>query len=115
MDKENRKSQEEFICLDCGYKCNADYNASQNIKIFADSNVIGQLLFEFNVNGWKVPKKLGKFKICKILDDWFEQNTKQKDSRNTINSYDAVDNNKLSTVSVSDLSDRNIIECHRKL
>ena len=101
--------------MDCGYNCNADYNASQNIKIFADSNVIGQLLFEFNINGWKVPKKLGKSKICKILDDWFEQNNKQIDSRNTINSYDAVDNNKLSTVSVSDLSDRNIIECHRKL
>ena len=31
IDKENRKTQSEFICQSCSYKTGADYNASQNI------------------------------------------------------------------------------------
>lgn len=31
-DKANRKSQAEFICLQCGYSTNADYNAARNIR-----------------------------------------------------------------------------------
>ncbi|WLR44402.1 transposase (plasmid) [Bacillus carboniphilus] len=31
-DKENRKSQSEFICTSCGYVAHADYNASLNIR-----------------------------------------------------------------------------------
>ena len=30
-EKDNRKTQSEFECLSCGYKANADYNASLNI------------------------------------------------------------------------------------
>jgi len=33
IDKENRETQSRFICLKCGFKENADYNASQNIGI----------------------------------------------------------------------------------
>lgn len=33
IDSNNRKTQEKFICTKCGYKANADYNASQNIAI----------------------------------------------------------------------------------
>lgn len=33
IDSNNRKTQEKFICTKCGYKVNADYNASQNIAI----------------------------------------------------------------------------------
>ncbi len=29
--KENRKTQENFKCVDCGYECNADENAAHNI------------------------------------------------------------------------------------
>ncbi len=32
VDKENRKTQVKFICKNCGFKANADYNASQNIS-----------------------------------------------------------------------------------
>jgi putative transposase len=28
-----RKKQDEFICKDCGFKTNADYNASRNIAM----------------------------------------------------------------------------------
>ena len=33
IDKDNRLTQANFVCLKCGYKENADYNASQNIAI----------------------------------------------------------------------------------
>ena len=33
IDKDNRLTQANFACLKCGYKENADYNASQNIAI----------------------------------------------------------------------------------
>jgi len=31
IDKDNRKTQKDFLCLICGFKTNADYNASRNI------------------------------------------------------------------------------------
>ena len=31
IDKENRLTQENFICKECGFKLNADHNASINI------------------------------------------------------------------------------------
>lgn len=31
-DKANRQSQAEFRCLQCGFSCNADYNAAMNIR-----------------------------------------------------------------------------------
>ena len=31
IDKENRETQEDFICKKCGFKLNADHNASINI------------------------------------------------------------------------------------
>jgi transposase len=33
IDSGNRKSQSKFCCKSCGFACNADYNASQNISI----------------------------------------------------------------------------------
>jgi putative transposase len=32
VDKNNRKKQEKFVCLCCGYKLHADINAARNIK-----------------------------------------------------------------------------------
>lgn len=31
IDKENRETQEKFICKKCGFEINADHNASINI------------------------------------------------------------------------------------
>jgi IS605 OrfB family transposase len=33
IDDRNRQTQERFLCTSCGYSCNADFNASQNISI----------------------------------------------------------------------------------
>jgi len=38
-EKKNRKNQSEFICLDCGFAANADYNASLNIKTLGDQSI----------------------------------------------------------------------------
>lgn len=33
VNSENRLTQANFLCLKCGFKCNADYNASRNIAL----------------------------------------------------------------------------------
>ena len=33
ISKENRKNQAKFLCVNCGYRHNADYNAAQNLSI----------------------------------------------------------------------------------
>ncbi|MBR3107768.1 MAG: transposase [Clostridia bacterium] len=33
IDKENRKTQANFKCTQCGFSANADFNASQNLAI----------------------------------------------------------------------------------
>ena len=38
IDKDNRTSQEEFKCLKCGFKANADFNAARNIAIWAEKS-----------------------------------------------------------------------------
>lgn len=35
IDKANRKSQSEFVCVHCGFSLNADYNAAKNISFLA--------------------------------------------------------------------------------
>lgn len=38
IDKANRKSQCEFVCVHCGFSLNADYNAAKNISFLAAVN-----------------------------------------------------------------------------
>lgn len=38
IDKANRKSQSEFVCIHCGFSLNADYNAAKNISFLAAAN-----------------------------------------------------------------------------
>lgn len=40
IDKDNRRTQADFKCLSCGFKANADYNASQNIATPNIDNII---------------------------------------------------------------------------
>ena len=48
VDKENRKSQENFECVECGYKSNADLNASRNIRQRVVSTVLRDELLKKN-------------------------------------------------------------------
>lgn len=40
IHKDNRKSQAQFLCLKCGFRANADYNASQNLSIHLIDKII---------------------------------------------------------------------------
>lgn len=40
IDSQNRTSQADFHCTACGFSCNADYNASQNISIKGIDGII---------------------------------------------------------------------------
>lgn len=44
IDPENRKEQATFCCTQCGYRTNADYNASQNLSIKGIDEIIAKEL-----------------------------------------------------------------------
>jgi transposase len=68
IDDENRLSQEEFICVQCGHRDNADHNASINIKNRVDKAVLCQSLLKQLDNGTFEPKIFKKRnKVKEIL------------------------------------------------
>ena len=66
IEDENRLSQEEFCCVKCGHKDNADHNAAVNIRNRVLEAVQKDLLKQ-NDNGSYSLKKLKKEKIKEIL------------------------------------------------
>ena len=70
IDKENRKSQEHFECVECGYKSNADLNASRNIRNRVAEAVLRRELLKKdskNSNTY-VPKFNSKEKTKEVLE-----------------------------------------------
>ena len=69
VDSENRKSQEEFECIECGYKQNADFNASENILKRVVSTVLRNELLKNSKlgNGTFEPKNLKREKVKEVL------------------------------------------------
>ena len=70
IDKENRKSQEHFECIECGYKSNADLNASMNIRNrVAEAVLRRELLKKDSKNPSAfVPKVNSKEKTKEVLE-----------------------------------------------
>ena len=70
IDKENRKSQEDFECIECGYKSNADLNASRNIRQRVVSTVLrDELLKKNSINSSAyVPNVNSKEKTKEVLE-----------------------------------------------
>ena len=70
VDKENRKSQEHFECIECGYKSNADLNASRNIKQRVVSTVLrDELLKKNSINtSAYIPSVNSKEKTKEVLE-----------------------------------------------
>lgn len=66
IEDENRLSQEEFCCVKCGHKDNADHNAAVNIRNRVLEAVQKDLLKQ-NDNGSYSPKNLKREKIKEIL------------------------------------------------
>lgn len=44
IDRNNRKSQAQFCCTKCGFKANADFNASQNLSIIGIDRIIKETI-----------------------------------------------------------------------
>ena len=70
IDKENRKDQEHFECVECGYKSNADLNASRNIRNrVAEAVLRRELLKKDSKNSSAyVPKVNSKEKTKEVLE-----------------------------------------------
>ena len=69
IDSENRKTQEEFECINCGITANADLNASKNIlERLALTVLRSELLKNSKLgNGTFEPKNLKKEKVKEVL------------------------------------------------
>lgn len=70
IDDDNRKCQEEFECVQCGYEANADRNAAENIKNRVSITVLcSKLLKQTECNTFR-PKPLKKEEIKKVLQSF---------------------------------------------
>lgn len=69
IDDGNRKSQEEFSCVECGYENNADVNAAINIENRVSSTVLRSNLLKQRKlgNGSYEPKVLKREKVKELL------------------------------------------------
>jgi len=71
ISKDNRKTQESFKCINCGYESNADLAASQNIELRYTSDVLRSKLHNIDEYGRLIPKKLNKYQIKAVLNDYY--------------------------------------------
>ena len=62
IDRNNRKNQETFSCIECGYKINADTNASINIKNRISIDYLRDNLMKYDeeYNGYRAIRKFYK-------------------------------------------------------
>ena len=67
IEDENRTSQEEFSCIECGHSENADINAAINIRNRVVEAVLREKLLKQLDNGTYEPKNLKKEKVKEIL------------------------------------------------
>lgn len=67
IDDENRTSQEDFSCIECGFESNADINAAINIKNRVSVTVLRNKLLKKMDNGAYEPKRLNKEKVKEVL------------------------------------------------
>ena len=67
IEDENRPTQEEFSCIECGHKENADVNAAVNIKNRVCEAVLRDKLLKQLDNGAYEPRKLKRERVKEVL------------------------------------------------
>ena len=67
IEDENRPTQEDFECIECGYKDNADFNAAINIRNRVCEAVLRNALLKQLDNGAFEPKNLKREKVKNVL------------------------------------------------
>ena len=81
IDDENRTSQEEFSCIECGFESNADINAAINIRNRVGVTVLRSKLLKQMDNGAYEPKILNKEKVKDVLLSFRRDFIKGSESR----------------------------------
>lgn len=69
VSRENRKTQEIFLCVSCDYQENADLNAAKNIQRRISVDVLRESLHQVDTDGICSPRRLRKETIKKILEE----------------------------------------------
>ena len=69
ISRENRKSQEKFVCEVCGDHRNADFNASINIALIGEHEVHDPKLIKQSSIGWFSPVFKTKYQIADRLEN----------------------------------------------
>ncbi len=72
IDKNNRKTQETFKCLNCNNELNADFNSSINIKNRVLTDVLRTKLLSFNGIEWNCKSGLKHSTVKNILTKYFD-------------------------------------------
>ena len=67
IEDENRPNQETFVCIECGYRDNADFNAAKNIRNRVLVTVLREMLLKQMDNGAFEPRKLKREKVKEVL------------------------------------------------
>ena len=67
IEDENRPNQEEFECIECGHKDNADFNAAKNIRNRVCVTVLRDKLLKQLDNGAFEPRKLKREQVKEVL------------------------------------------------
>lgn len=77
ISNENRKTQEEFKCVNCEYEYNADLNAAINIKNRVCLTVLNNKLLKESKNsdGTFIPKKITRDKVKEILSEFYSSSS----------------------------------------
>ena len=67
ISRDNRPTQEEFKCVECGHSSNADYNSSKNLKFRYTNVLLKSKLHKLDKYNRMIPKVMKKEKIKEIL------------------------------------------------
>ena len=93
IEDENRPTQEEFSCIECGHEDNADVNAAINIKNRVAVTVLRDKLLKQLDNGAFEPRKLKREKVKEMLESYRRsllKSTGCERSGSVMNTFDCV-------------------------
>ena len=92
IEDENRPTQEEFSCIECGHEENADVNAAVNIKNRVSEAVLRNKLLKQLDNGAYEPRKLKRERVKEVLLSFRRSLLKTGGERNesVMNTFDYV-------------------------
>ncbi len=84
IDKDNRRKQKEFKCVNCGHTINADNQASHNISNRIKLDVLRDRLHNYDMYGQCTPKIMTRDNIKNTIENYYlKQSTLNVDPHNS--------------------------------